>query len=385
MATNDVTVRAAAALDSEVVGELRAGDRCTVDGQQHISRQGRVVERSRICAPLHGWVSTQRLAPADDLEVESRPPPRSEFYAGQRVSVDGQGGRLACRRGAGWRVDLEDGTTTFVDDDSKLAPAPTPRSHWLDGVLEAIAAPAEVFLLGESTHGTREYYALRFELIQSLIELKGVSVVAVEGDCVAAARVDAYVRGTSPDRTAEEALRGFTGGRGTTPWLWRNKEVVHFVEWLKERNASSAAVCGFAGLDLFSARASARMVVEYLELVDPPASRTAADRYGCFLAEPARKSSHRAVFASTAPRDLRSPLRPRPRRSTQRPASRTRASTRAVRASASTRLGPAASASWQTSRRSGMNTGTAATRSGTSTRNATPRSWSAPSSSTRSG
>ena len=26
------------------------------------------------------------------------------------------------------------------------------------------------------------------------------------------------------------------------------------------------------------------MVVEYLELVDPPASRTAADRYGCFLA-----------------------------------------------------------------------------------------------------
>ena len=51
VATNDVTVRAAAALDSEVVGELRAGDHCTVDGQQHISRQGRVVERSRICAP----------------------------------------------------------------------------------------------------------------------------------------------------------------------------------------------------------------------------------------------------------------------------------------------------------------------------------------------
>ena len=51
VATNDVTVRRAAALDSEVVGELRAGDHCTVDGQQHISRQGRVVERSRICVP----------------------------------------------------------------------------------------------------------------------------------------------------------------------------------------------------------------------------------------------------------------------------------------------------------------------------------------------
>ena len=51
VATNECTVRAAAALDSEVVGELRAGDHCTVDGQQPISRQGRVVERSRICAP----------------------------------------------------------------------------------------------------------------------------------------------------------------------------------------------------------------------------------------------------------------------------------------------------------------------------------------------
>ncbi len=262
MATNDVTVRAAAALDSEVVGELRAGDHCTVDGTSSISRQGRVVERSRICAPLHGWVSTQRLAPAEEVLEDARPPPRSEFYAGQRVSVDDQGGRLACRRGAGWRVDLEDGGAVFVDDDTRLAPAPTPRSHWLDGVLEAIAAPAEVFLLGESTHGTRDYYALRFELVQSLIELKGVSVVAIEGDCVASARVDAYVRGTSSDRTAEEALRGFAGGRGTTPWLWRNREVERFVEWLRERNASSAAACGFAGLDLFSARASARMVVD---------------------------------------------------------------------------------------------------------------------------
>ena len=338
---------------------MRAGDHCTVDGRHTISRQGRVVERSRICAPLNGWVSTSRLAPADDVtEVDARPPPRSAFYAGQRVTIDDQGGRLACRRGAGWRVDLEDGGAVFVDDDARLASAPTPRSHWLDGVLEAIAAPAEVFLLGESTHGTREYYALRFELIQSLIELKGVSVVAVEGDCVAAARVDAYVRGTSPDRTAEEALRGFTGGRATTPWLWRNREVERFVEWLRERNASSAAACGFAGLDLFSARASARMVVEYLELVDPPASRAAADRYGCFLAGPCAEIEPSSGIRVDSVRDLRSPLRPRPRRSTRRPASRTRVRTRAARPGAWMRRGTVASACWRSSRRSGMNIGT---------------------------
>ena len=79
VATNECTVRRAAELDSEVVGELRAGDHCTVDGQQHISRQGRVVERSRICAPLNGWVSSQRLAPADDVaEVDARRRPRCQ-------------------------------------------------------------------------------------------------------------------------------------------------------------------------------------------------------------------------------------------------------------------------------------------------------------------
>lgn len=227
---------------------------------------------------------SQRLAPADVVEVDTRPLPRSDFYAGQRVSVDSRRGSLAFRRGSGWRVELEDGATVFVEDDSTLEAASTPRSHWLDEVLESIASPAEVFLLGESTHGTKEYYSLRFELVQSLIELKGVSVVAVEGDAVAAARVDAYVRGISSDKTAEEALRGFTGGKGTTSWLWRNREVVRFVDWLRERNISADVTCGFAGLDLFSARASARAVVEYLELVDPPASRTAAELYGCFLA-----------------------------------------------------------------------------------------------------
>ena len=129
------------------------------------------------------------------------------------------------------------------------------------------------------------------------------------------------MRGTSSDRTAEEALRGFTGGRGTTPWLWRNREVERFVEWLRERNASSAAACGFAGLDLFSARASARMVVdcvgycwrptshwlistqvvEYLELVDPPASRAAADRYGCFLAATCAEIEPSTGIRVTAP------------------------------------------------------------------------------------
>ena len=347
-----------------MVGELRAGEAIAPSTASSTSAaRAAFVERSRICAPLHGWVSTQSLAPADDvMEVDARPPPRSAFYAGQRVTVDDQGAGSRAG-GAGWRVRPR-GRRRRLRRRRRAARAGAdaaeplarrgPRGH--RGAGRGLP-PRRV----NARHA--DYYALRFELVQSLIELKGVSVVAVEGDASRRHASTAYVRGTSPDRTAEEALRGFTGGRGTTPWLWRNKEGVHFVEWLRERNASSAAACGFAGLDLFSARASARMVVEYLELVDPasrrPAGEPAADRYGCFLAASEEEYSKACLEDARA--------------------------TRAARASAWMRRGTAASACSPSSRRSGMNIGTSATRNGTSTRNATPRSWSAPSSSTRSG
>ena len=61
VATNDVTVRRAAALDSEVVGELRAGDHCTVDGQQSISRQGRVVEMYEAVDEVRAGVGVEAI------------------------------------------------------------------------------------------------------------------------------------------------------------------------------------------------------------------------------------------------------------------------------------------------------------------------------------
>ena len=42
----------------------------------------------------------------------------------------------------------------LVDDVARLAPAPTPRSHWLDGVLEAIAAPLALVSLGPALRGS---------------------------------------------------------------------------------------------------------------------------------------------------------------------------------------------------------------------------------------
>lgn len=153
-------------------------------------------------------------------------------------------------------------------------------------------------LLGEASHGTHEFYRLRAQLTQRLITEKGFDAVAVEADWPDALRVSRYLRGPSDDASAEEALRGF---ERFPRWMWRNVEVVEFVEWLKVHNQAIAARdrrVGFWGLDLYSLRASMDAVVRYLERADPEAARRARERYACFdhLAEDPQRYGYAANY-----------------------------------------------------------------------------------------
>jgi erythromycin esterase-like protein len=137
-------------------------------------------------------------------------------------------------------------------------------------------------LLGESSHGTHEFYRERAEITKRLIAEAGYTAVAVEADWPDAYRVNRYVRGVGDDTSAEEALTDF---RRFPAWMWRNTEVAEFVDWLREYNdglLGGAQKVGFYGLDLYSLHTSMEAVVDYLEEVDPEAARRARERYGCF-------------------------------------------------------------------------------------------------------
>ena len=149
-----------------------------------------------------------------------------------------------------------------------------------DGLLERVG-DSRLVLLGEATHGTHEFYRERARITRKLIEERGFTAVAVEGDWPDAERVSRYVRGYGEDRDAEEALRGF---QRFPTWMWRNAEVLDFVGWLRahnEQTGSSKEIVGFYGLDLYSLNASMEAVVTYLEEVDPAAAARARRRYEC--------------------------------------------------------------------------------------------------------
>ncbi len=107
-------------------------------------------------------------------------------------------------------------------------------------------------------------------------------MVAVEADWPDADRANRYVLGGSNDGTAVEALDDF---RRFPTWMWRNTEVVHFIDWLRGHNdgiGDPQRKVRSQGLDLYSLRASMDAVVAYLDRVDPDEAHRARERYSCF-------------------------------------------------------------------------------------------------------
>ena len=109
---------------------------------------------------------------------------------------------------------------------------------------------ARFVLIGEASHGTHEFYRERAQITKRLITEKGFNAVAVEADFPDASRVNRYVRAISDDADAIEALGGF---KRFPVWMWRNRDVVHLVEWLREHNSpleGKEPMAGIYGLDL---------------------------------------------------------------------------------------------------------------------------------------
>jgi erythromycin esterase-like protein len=111
---------------------------------------------------------------------------------------------------------------------------------------------ARVVLLGESTHGTHEFYQWRAEITRRLIEEKGFNFIAVEGDWVDSYRVNDLIKGPARDSAATiEILKQYDRWPSS---MWGNYEMAELVQWLNQHNQTRHGVekIGFYGLDLYS-------------------------------------------------------------------------------------------------------------------------------------
>lgn len=155
-------------------------------------------------------------------------------------------------------------------------PLPDPDAATFGGFFSRYA-DGRVVLIGEASHGTSEFYRARAAITRQLVERHGFNIVAIEGDWPDTTRLDRHVRDYPGQPDEDAAFSRFPS------WMWRNREVLDFVRWLRRHNAGLpiAERVEFRGLDIYSLRASMAAVLQYLELHDPPRAREARERYAC--------------------------------------------------------------------------------------------------------
>jgi protein-L-isoaspartate(D-aspartate) O-methyltransferase len=148
----------------------------------------------------------------------------------------------------------------------------------LDALLARIDG-ARIVMIGESTHGTSEFYRMRNRITRELVMKQGFTIVAIEGDWPDVAVLDRHVHGKASAQECRDAFARFPA------WMWRNRETAEFIDWLAAHNlraGSADARVGMYGLDLYSLGKSIAAVLAFLDREDPRAAEAARVRYGCF-------------------------------------------------------------------------------------------------------
>ncbi|MCA6444742.1 MAG: erythromycin esterase family protein [Bacteroidetes bacterium] len=121
-----------------------------------------------------------------------------------------------------------------------------------------------IVALGESTHGTSEFFTLRHRMIQYMVKQLNFRVLAIEANFSAVEAINDYIHG-GPG-TAKNAVENIKQS-----WVYNNLEFLQLIEWLREYNNGQSVVnkVSFYGFDAQHCEPSSKRVQSYISQYAP--------------------------------------------------------------------------------------------------------------------
>ena len=124
--------------------------------------------------------------------------------------------------------------------------------------LNSIFENVRVFGFGDATHGTKDFFDLKFKFFKYLVKNQGVRNFAIEasyGNCIA---IDNYIKGQEND--PKKLLKD------VGLWPWNTEEVLTLIEWAKAYNVNKIKFdqINFHGIDIMDCSNSTKIITEHL-------------------------------------------------------------------------------------------------------------------------
>jgi len=124
-----------------------------------------------------------------------------------------------------------------------------------------VVGSARIVALGESTHGTSEFFVVKHRLLEYLVCELGFTVFAIEANQLAVERINRYVQGG--EGAAREVMRVMFA-------VWNTEEMRALIEWMRAHNRDHPdRMVRFAGFDMQDHEAPADTLRAFLQRCEP--------------------------------------------------------------------------------------------------------------------
>jgi len=124
-------------------------------------------------------------------------------------------------------------------------------------VVKESIGDATIVGLGESSHGTREFFQMKHRLFEYLAKEKDFTLFVIEASMADCDRVNEYVlHGKGDSKALLEDLHF---------WTWNTQEVLTMIKWMRKYNKTAATKLQFTGCDMQDPHLSAEIIQKNLE------------------------------------------------------------------------------------------------------------------------